>query len=368
MDATRNDGADLGLLVLGLGEFGSRRASAAKRARGIRLIAVGDADDATAHRRADRLGVPTFGSLAEGLEMPGVDAVAVATPHADHDDAIRQAIDAGKSVLCEKPLSIDPDDARDLAQRADRAGVRLAVGFNHRFYPPVYDALKLVSEWSIGRVESVRATIGHRATAAFLAGWHADRAVSGGGTLMDNGPHACDLVRRFLGEVVAAEGYVRDTLGLPWGVESEAFALFRNHDRAVAEVRSSWTLESGYLTLEIRGSGGHLKVETAPWRLSGRLVDGTRVDRRYLAERVFEKVHQRRFGCETSLVSELEWFAHSDADGPSPAGTGWDGCRATEMIDAVYRSAASGSEVPLSPPIVRTPNARRAATRAATSR
>ena len=179
---------------------------------------------------------------------------------------------------------------------------------------------------------------------------------------MDNGPHACDLVRKFLGEVGAAQGYVRDSIGLPWGIESEAFAQFRNHERGVAEVRSSWTLESGYLSLEVRGSGGFLCVETAPWRLYGRLVDGSKIERRYLGLRIHEKLYQRAFGCETSLVAELNDFVLAISREPSGlCASAWDGCRVSEMIDAVYRGAAGCSEVLLSPPIVYTPHSRRLA-------
>ena len=84
---------------------------------------------------------------------------------------------------------------------------------------------------------------------------------------MDNGPHACDLIRRFLGEVVLAKGFVRQDVHLPAGCETEAYGLFRNHDNAVAELHASWALRSGYLTVEVRGSEGHLRIETAPWRL-----------------------------------------------------------------------------------------------------
>ena len=353
MDANRTGSRDLGVLVVGVGSIGAQRAAAVKAARGLRLVAVADADPSRALCVAAQLDARPVECLDDGLAMAGVDAVVVATPHADHDDAIRAALDAGKHVLCEKPLAIDPADARDLAHHADELGLRLATGFNHRFYPPVRDALKLVSSWAIGRVESVRLTIGHAATAEFLAGWHVDRAVSGGGTMMDNGVHACDLARKFLGEVVAATGYARDALGLPFGIESEAFALFRNHERGVAEVRSSWTLESGYLTIEVRGATGFLKVETAPWRLSGRLSDGTKLDHSYRGERVAEALFRLRFGCERSLVRELESFAGVDPAGACSNASGWDGARATEMADAVYHAASSGSEVALAAPKAR---------------
>ncbi|MBX6315154.1 MAG: Gfo/Idh/MocA family oxidoreductase [Isosphaeraceae bacterium] len=348
-------GRRMGFLVVGVGFLGAQRAAAVMAARGARLIAVVDRDPERALAVAGRHGVLAVADLEAGLALPGVEAVIVATPHAEHGEQVRAALEAGKHVLCEKPLTIDADEARDLALIADAEGLRLATGFNHRFYPPIRDAMALVSAWRIGRVESVRAQIGHRASAAFLKSWHTDVSRSGGGTLMDNGPHACDLIRRFLGEVVAAQGYVTDALGLPEGCESEAFALFRNHDRAVAELRSSWTLEAGYLTLEVRGGEGYLRVETAPWRLSGVLAGGLRIERRYLTARAAEWVFRRRFGCERSLVRELEAFVSGDRDHPRTHATGWDGCRATEMIQAVYLSARTGQEVSLRSPHVHLP-------------
>ena len=139
--------------------------------------------------------------------------------------------------------------------------------------------------------------------------------------------------------MVAAKGYVADALDLPEGCESEAFALFRGFDEGIAELRSSWTQPAGYLTIEVRGTDGWLRVETAPWRLAGVLVDGRRLDRRYLAERASRAcLSGACHGCERSLVRELEAFAADPATDVRPDATGWDGCRATEMIDAVYRS------------------------------
>ncbi len=358
MDANRNESRQLGVLVVGVGYLGSRRALAAKAACNTRLIAVTDPDVSRAQSVANRLDVPAISSLDEALSRNDVDLVIVASPHADHEETVRRSLDAGKAVLCEKPLTTDPDEACDLASRADALGIRLSTGFNHRFYPPVAEALQLVSSWKIGRVESVKLTIGHAASPEFLAGWHADRAVSGGGTMMDNGVHACDLARKFLGEIVAAKGYVRDSIGLPFGIESEAFALFRDHERGVAEVCSSWTLKHGYLTIEVQGSCGFLKVETAPWKLTGRLADGSRLDRRFLRERVSEAIFRRRYGCERSLVTELEQVALYDIHTQSHNATGWDGARATEMADAVYRAAATGSEILLSHPVITVPSGR----------
>jgi len=353
------DGRPVGFLVVGAGFLGSRRAAAVSAARGTRLVAVHDRAGDAAERVARRHGAEAVADFDEALHRPGVRAVIVATPHADHFPQALAALEAGKHVLCEKPLAVSPDEARLLAMRADELRLRLATGLNHRFYPPVADALGLAASWAVGRVESVRAEIGHRADAAFLAGWHTDVARSGGGTLMDNGPHACDLIRRLLGEVVAAQGYRRHSVGLPRDCEPEAYALFRDFDQGVGELRSSWTHMTGYLTLEVRGSEGWLRVETAPWRLTGVLASGRVVRRSYLADRVAERLFRARFGCERSLVREVESFVSSPRDQARTEATGWDGCRVTEMIDAVYRSDEAGEEVRLDPPLVHLPSSAR---------
>jgi predicted dehydrogenase len=350
------NGKAMGLLVVGTGYLGAQRAAAsALRTSRLKLVAVTDRDAASAERIASKYGVVAVPDLESGLESGGIDAVVIATPHADHAEAVKLSLQAGKHVLCEKPLTIKADEARALATLADESRLRLATGLNHRFYPPVRDALNLVGSWAIGRVESVRAEIGHLATPEFLKSWHTDVSISGGGTLMDNGPHACDLIRRFLGEVVLAKGFVRQDVHLPAGAETEAYGLFRNHDNAVAELHASWALRTGYLTVEIRGSEGFLRVETAPWRLTGALADGRQLDRRYLVERVRDRLHRLRFGCEMSLVQELEAFASPNDGQPRPGATGWDGCRATEMIQAIYQSDRLGDEIHLKPLLVHLP-------------
>lgn len=345
-----------GVLVVGCGFLGAQRASLLAM-RG-RLAGVVDVDEARAWGLGRRLKARSGSDYAEGLNWPGVASVVVATPHADHAEQVRQALDAGKSVLCEKPLALDPADAHELAGLAEQRGLRLATGLNHRFFPPILDALELARDGALGPIQSVRAVIGHRARPSFLAGWHGDPARSGGGTLVDNGPHACDLIRLLIGEVTSAWGSLRGHPDLPHGCEIEAFATFRGLDGAIAELRSSWELESGYLTLEIRGRDGHLRAETAPWRLTGRLAQGLRLSRNYLAERIREKFFRKLHGGERSLAHELDVFLSGPRDPEAviqPA-TGWEGVRTVEMVHAISLSALTGREVAVAPPVARTPH------------
>ena len=355
----RTNGQDVGILVIGAGFLGSLRCAAVKAAFGTRLVAVHDRDQTIGANASRRFGVEFADDLHEALRRNDVDAVIVATPHADHFEQAMAALETGKHVLCEKPLTVRPVDARLLSLRADELRLRLATGLNHRFYPPVADALAIAGAGGIGKVESVRMEIGHLASPEFLSGWHTDVSRSGGGTLMDNGPHACDLIRGFLGEIVAAKGYVRQSHNLPRGCEPEAFALFRDFDQGFAELRSSWCQPTGYLTIDVRGSRGRLHVETAPWRLTGELSNGQVLRRSYLRERVAERLFRLKHGCERSLVREIEAFVSNQKEATRPEAHGWDGCRATEMIDAVYRSSETGEEILLEPPLVNLPSSAR---------
>jgi predicted dehydrogenase len=345
----------VGILVVGAGFLGSQRAAAASVARGTTLVGVADVDLHRAGAVAARHGAFTVGSLEEGLLLDGVDAVVVATPHADHAASAELALACGKHVLCEKPLAIDADDARRLALQAEESSLSLAVGFNHRFYPPIRDTIRIVEAGGVGHVEGLRVQIGHHASREFLRTWHTDERVSGGGTLIDNGVHACDLIRRFAGEVESVCGNIRLDARELDTCERDAFGLFLTHDDVVAELHSSWNLRRGYLTVEVRGDAGWLVAETAPWRLSGRLAHGRKVTKRYTAERIAERMHRRLLGCERSILVELESFAAVIRGHNGEGASAEDGCRATEMVLGLYESARLKAEVALPPRVARGP-------------
>ncbi len=342
------------VLVVGAGRRGAERAAAVAATGRLRLIAIHDRDPARAAIVATRHGAVALADLDSGLDSRGVDLVIVTTPTGDQGATIARALTAGKRVLAEAPIATRPRAAHLLAKRAARAQLGLAIGSPGRFEPPIRDALALVQGWAIGRVESVRVEVGHRASLHFLQSWRTDVARSGGGCLSQHGPAGCDLIRQFLGEVVLAKGFVRQDIRLPPGCESAAFALFRNHDNAFAELHASWNLPRPGLRAEVRGEGGWLAVETNPPRLSGRLGDGRKLDRRYRAERVVERIHRTRFGCRRAIVAELNAFV-SDQNGLGMVATGWDGSRVVEMIRAVYASDRTGDEIPIQPSLVQIP-------------
>src|SRR5690606_18599864 len=106
--------------------------------------------------------------------------------------------EAGKNVLCEKPLAPNPTSARRMVEAAEARGLRLAVGFNQRHFPNVAWVKDCLEAGRIGRITHLRAYAGHRGLPEFRSASERDPDKIGGGALMDNGIHLIDHVR-FLG-------------------------------------------------------------------------------------------------------------------------------------------------------------------------
>jgi predicted dehydrogenase len=137
--------------VVGAGFIGAAHIEALRRlgveVRGV----VGSSPDRT-RAKAEKLGVPAVYDDVEALaSAPEIDVVHVASPNHAHAEHVRAVLDAGKHVVCEKPLGLDSAETADLLARSNRAGVVNAVCFNIRFYPANHQARAMVANGDIGR-------------------------------------------------------------------------------------------------------------------------------------------------------------------------------------------------------------------------
>ena len=142
----------LGVGVLGVGEMGKRHAENLRRlVPEARLVAVADALPARAKQVAEELEIDnSFTRLEEMLECKGIDSVLIATPDKFHAQGIRTAAEAGKDILCEKPLATNLADAQSALEAVARAGVRLQIGFMRRYDPGYAAAKKRIEAGEIG--------------------------------------------------------------------------------------------------------------------------------------------------------------------------------------------------------------------------
>lgn len=140
----------IGVLVVGTGQIGRVHVECARRA-GAHVVGLVGSSPERAGVKARQWDVPqAYPDLTTALMDANVDVVHVASPNNVHAEQARAAIDAGKHVVCEKPLTIDSSQAADLVTRARKADLVNATCFNFRFYPLMHEARAMVSRGDIG--------------------------------------------------------------------------------------------------------------------------------------------------------------------------------------------------------------------------
>ncbi len=124
-----------------------------------------------------------------------IDAIDICTPNIYHYKTAKKAILAGKHVYCEKPLCVTYSEAKELADLAEKHGVKCQMVFNNRFLSPILKAKELISEGKLGRIFSFSGAYHHSsALDVKKTGWKQDKDICGGGVLFDLGSHIVDLI------------------------------------------------------------------------------------------------------------------------------------------------------------------------------
>jgi predicted dehydrogenase len=249
----------LGVGIVGAGRIGARRAEVLSRMPGARLVAVADVDTARAETLARAFGSRAYAEPQAVIGARDVDAVIVATPHQWLAPVAKAALDAGKHVLCEKPLARTPAEAAGLVAAAAQSRCALKTGFNHRYHPAIAEAHRLASEGRIGRLLVLRCRYGHGGRAGYEREWRADR-LSGGGELLDQGVHALDLFRWFAGEFTEVTAMLSSAFW-PIEVEDNVFCLLRSAEGATASLHASWMQWKNLFSFEVFGDRGYLVVD-----------------------------------------------------------------------------------------------------------
>ena len=367
----RHEGRPFNVAIIGCGAVGQREAAAVSSIPDLRLVAISDFGPAFRHlalQMGSQYGCDTVHDWRHLVARNDIDIVVVATPNTFHREMSIEAMKQGKHVLCEKPLTTTPEDAEEIVATAKATGAKLMTNFNHRAHDHMRRARQILDQGSIGRPTFFRGRIGH---SRFVVGpspesadrfrgksiWNLDAAQSGGGTLIDNGVHVLDLARWFMGaEFVEAQGFLTHTLDLceeaPDGTvrlsrrsecEDNAFGLLRTADGRVASVHSSWVQWQGYLYLEIFGTHGNLVVDND--QIQGRV--STHVFERH-GEPITTTIEMPALAKpDPSWRRHLQELLDAIREERDPIPSGWDGLRAARMVDALYRSEASGKAEPI---------------------
>jgi predicted dehydrogenase len=325
----------------------SGHAAAFAATPGVEVVAVADPSPAQRDAVGDRLGVPTgarYASAEQLLAGGGLDVVDVAVPHAHHLTVVLAALGAGINVLSEKPLGASVAEIDEMAAAAERAGAGLAVCHNRLFDARFAGAIDAIRAGRIGRVFAVRLeslTDGWWAGAAgYDPSWRTRAAVARGGCLLDNGYHSVYLAEALAGSPIV-EIYARTTTAAhAIDVDDTAFVLATHASGATTSLQVAWSAAGeGAAVHEAYGDAGTVAVgrpgaplslfesETATWSTPPIGADDG-------------------WGFTGLFAATLPALA---AGGPVPAGIA-EGRHVVEVVDAAYRSSATGRPVAVERP------------------
>ncbi|MBI3880735.1 MAG: Gfo/Idh/MocA family oxidoreductase [Verrucomicrobia bacterium] len=196
----------------------------------------------------------------EAVADPKVQAVVVATLNSTLAEISAAAIRAGKHVIVEKPAGISSAQVEELIALATKHGVRVRVGFNHRFHPAFVKARELFEAGVLGEMMFLRARYGHGGRVGYDKEWRADPKLAGGGEMMDQGVHLIDLAGWFLGEFPTVEGHAA-TYFWKMPVDDNAFLSLRTARGQMAWLHVSCTEWKNLFSFEIYGRNAKLHIE-----------------------------------------------------------------------------------------------------------
>ncbi|MEU1536863.1 Gfo/Idh/MocA family oxidoreductase [Actinacidiphila glaucinigra] len=219
------------------------------------IVAVGSRRLDSARAFADRFGIPrAYGSWTELADDEGVDVVYVATPHSAHRVAAGLCLRAGRSVLCEKPFTVNAVEARELADLARTHGRFLMEAMWTYCNPVVRRLTELVADGAIGEVRSVHADFG--LAGPFDPGHRLLDPALGGGALLDLGVYPVSFAHLLLGEPDEVQAWAHLTED---GVDDNTGMLLGYDSGAVAVLSCSLTADTAR-TAVVTGSAGRIEV------------------------------------------------------------------------------------------------------------
>jgi len=219
--------------IVGAGLIGRKRAL--NLAKGCIVDVVCDIDRLKGEEFAKDFGCSYEKDWRKVVTKNDVNIIFVATTHNWLTPIGIEAIKKGKHVFLEKPGARSLEEFRKLIKAQKSKKVVVMLGYNHRYHPAIKKAKKIIELGKYGRVMFIRAKYGHGARLGYEKEWRFVKKISGGGELIDQGPHLIDLVNYLVGPMQDVIGYT-GTLFWKTKLEDSAFWIMKNKKGQMAEL------------------------------------------------------------------------------------------------------------------------------------
>ena len=340
--------------VVGLG-IGRMHIDGWREHEGVDVVAIADADAERLAQVGERYAIEArFASAEAMLAAGGLDVVSICTPNKFHKALTIAAFEAGAHVLCEKPMAMNADEGRAMLTAARRAGKRLMINFSYRFSAASRGLKAQVDAGVFGDFYFGRTVWHRRRGMPGFGGWFGQKALAGGGPLIDLGVHRLDLALWLMGypRPTWVLGSTHDPIARPlaaasgkaFDVEDLAAALIRFDNGATLVLETSWAAhiqEAELMETRLLGTKAGL--------LQKNLNEGYSFDAHIFTEQHGAQLDVHLHPPAAPARSAMHDFAAAIlADLPHPA-PGEQGLVVMELLDAIYDSARRGEPVRIGP-------------------
>jgi predicted dehydrogenase len=357
---------------LGIGVCGARIAKnhieGYQKLDGVDVLCVAGPDVDRCQAVADEYNVPrVVADYREMLAMDDIDAVSICVPNKFHATIAVDALNAGRHVLCEKPLAVNAAEAQRIVDAARANGRLLMIAYNNRFSANSRALKEVVDSGALGPIYYGKAYWLRRHGIPGFGGWFTTKSISGGGPLIDIGVHMMDLALYMMGypEPVSVVGSTYNQFGSRgigthkgweatdlqitnvFDVEDLAVGMVKFANGATLTIEASWAghqeLEDE-LGIQLYGPQGGARIL---------MPDYKKVD----SVRVFGEVNgvihdfSPGFTMDDEYSQEVKHFVECIREGKESLSPGEQGVILMKIIDALYASAASGREMRLEEPV-----------------
>lgn len=308
-----------------------------------------DINGERAQALAGQYGGRACGSWRELLDDPELDAVSVCAANHAHAEITIAALEAGKHVLCEKPMAATLAQCEAMVQAAKKSGKYLMIGHNQRLAKAHAQARRLVEKGVIGDIVTFRTTFGHGGPETWSVDpgkdtWFFDKKRAAMGAMADLGIHKTDLIQFLTGQRVVETTAVITTLdkkgpdGALIGVDDNAVCIYRMSGGAVGTMTASWTYYGGEDNSTILyGTKGIMRIYDDPaYSIQVTARDGGRI--LYDIDRIQTNDSQTKSGV-------IDLFMDCLVNQTPPEISGEEALSAMRAVFASIQSAETGKTV-----------------------
>ena len=324
--------------IVGCGMIANVHADAIRSIPDAELVGVTDNNIASAEKLAKKYSVKAYSDYDQMLHDPMIDVVCVCTPSDFHDSNAISALENGKHVVLEKPMTLTTKRAEKLIEICEKTELCLTVISQLRFSEDIIKIKKLLMENAFGKVSLASLSMKYYRSTDYYSSWKGTKKFDGGGALMNQGIHGIDLLQYLLGPVKEVSGRI-STLCHNIEVEDTAVATIEFDSGALAIIEASTATYPGFARkLEIHGNQGYVILKED--RIESMMINGTEIptECKYVAEsgngtandpsKLTSDGHKRQI---ENLISAIRGEASLLVDCH-------EGKKAIEIIEKIYSS------------------------------